>query len=180
MIRFLGTRNCLIFWRWEIRQPWILAMYTHTPRHALCEKRRAVTSPWVGSRAISLRALTLALVWLLFTVTVQRRPPIFPLDDIPPTLYGLHHQGQSPPATRVIVGMKTACSTHGCTHQYLSVPMGKAKSHHHLPLANLKHKPRTNLCSQPNSYEVFFSSATFEPSPPYHRDQEVAPEGSTQ
>lgn len=155
-------------------------MYTHTPRHALCEKRSAVKSPWVGSCAISLRALTLALVWLLFTVTAQRWSPTFPLDDIPPKLYGLHHQGQSPPATRVIVGMRTACSTHRCPHQYLSVLMGKPRSHHHPPLVNLKNEPRTDLCSQPNSYEVFFSSATFEPSPQYHSDQEVAPEGSAQ
>lgn len=127
MIRFLGTRNCLIFWRREIRQPWILEMYTHTPRHALCEKRRAVTSPWVGSRAISLRALTLALVWLLFAVTVQRRPLIFPLDDIPPTLYGLHHQGQSPSATRVIVGMKTACKQPQVFPLILVSPDGKGQ-----------------------------------------------------
>lgn len=114
--------------------------------HALQEKRRAVKSLWVGSRAVLLRALTLDLVLQIFAVTVWRWPTTFPSEDIPTTLYGLCCHGQSlltTPTPWSACGMKTACCTHRCSHQYLSVPTGKAKSRHHRT-TTVDHKTNTD------------------------------------
>lgn len=145
--------------------------------HALQEKRHAVKSLWVGSRAVLLRALTLDLVLQIFAVTVQRWPTTFPSEDIPTTLYRLCCHGQSLLTTWThwsVCGMKTACCTHRCSHQYLPVPTGKAKSRHHrTTTVNHKNQHRPDPCSQPNSYECLFTSATSEPSCRYDGGQEV-------
>lgn len=64
--------------------------------HTLCEKRSsAVTSPWVGSCAISFGALTLALVLLGLTVTAQRWPTTFLLYS-PSTMWDTPPRSEAP------------------------------------------------------------------------------------
>lgn len=129
MIRFLGTRNWLIFCRREIRQQWNLEMYTDTLMHSLQEKR--------------LQLISLGQFLCCFTQSFNpcSHPSALHSDNtevannfpfwrhFPTAVWVMALRSEPPDSLNSLELLwdGTARCTHGCPQQYWRVPAGKVK-----------------------------------------------------